>query len=123
MRNTGVGRADLRCRRYAGHRRRVEVRALRVDVHPRTFDSQIGIDVGECGPSLREVESDAVTPARHQELPLPAVGERKVGQIACQLEPALGRVAADQAAPQPVANGRRKNQWHVAVNLRDVGAR
>ena len=93
-----------------------------VDSHARAIESKLGVDPGESWPTIGIIKGDALPFDRHLKLACLAVGERKIGEVANQLDPRIVTGAGNQQRTQPVANRRRACKRNVAVRLPGVEA-
>src|SRR2546423_14724156 len=93
-----------------------------VDSHARAIESKLGVDPGESWPTIGIIKGDALPFDRYLKLACLAVGERKIGEVASQLDPRIGTGAGNQQRTQPIANRRRPCKRNVPQGLPAVEA-
>src|SRR6202163_1513525 len=93
-----------------------------VDSHARAIESKLGVDAGEPWPTIGIIKGDALPFDRHLKLACLTVGERKIGEVANQLDPSVGTAAGNQQRTQAIANRRRTCKRNVAICLPGVEA-
>ena len=97
--------------------------ARRVDRQRRALEPELAVDAFDRRPVRRVVERHAAPLHSDDELARLAIGKRETREIAGELEPCIGHLAANECALHPPACRIPHDMRHIAIGLRGIAAR